>query len=100
MHKLSETRSGDYLLVGPYDEMLLEKVRALPHASRTWDVKAKAWRITEQAKADVQALVNAHYGEIDPKWGEAMRLMGAMEQRIESLERTVVEMQRDLGIEP
>lgn len=100
MHKLSETRHGDYLLVGPYDEALIEKIRAMPHASRTWDVGAKAWRIPERAKKDVEALITAHYGEQDPKWCEAMRTIEAMGQRVESLERALSDLQRDLGYEP
>ncbi len=58
-HKLNPSRSGEYyVLVGPYDEALVAKLRELvPPTHREWRPVAKCWRIREPYDQTVRDLI-------------------------------------------
>ena len=61
MHKLSKSRRGGWLMVGPYDAGLVAAIKTLSPRVRTWEPSLKAWRIADEAKDDAQAIIDAHY---------------------------------------
>jgi hypothetical protein len=69
-HKLNKSSKGGWLLIGPYDERILDTVMAMPSRLRRWEPTLKAWRIADEAKDDAQAIIDACEDEGRAKDGE------------------------------
>ena len=58
-HRLSKSRKGKYyLLIGPYDEEVVARVKDLPPRTRSWDPKLRAWRIDDTHEPEMQAALD------------------------------------------
>ncbi|MGH1344374.1 MAG: hypothetical protein ACRBN8_22635 [Nannocystales bacterium] len=58
-HRLNKSVRGDhYVLIGPYDQALISKLRELvPATHREWRPVAKCWRIREPHDQTVRDLI-------------------------------------------
>lgn len=58
-HKLSKSKRGPYyLLIGPYRREVVEAIKTLPAAARSFDDRLRAWRIDEDYYEQAQALLD------------------------------------------
>jgi hypothetical protein len=58
-HRLTKSKRGPYfVLIGPYDERVIEAIKSLPVPARSWDPGLKAWKIVEGHEGEAQALLD------------------------------------------
>ena len=100
MHRLNKTKRGDYLLIGPYDEELLCKIRTLPTPIRTWEPDVKAWRISPSGAAEVRRIVEDHYLVGNDIGAQMMARIRELEETVSAQGEMLSRLYRELGVVP